>query len=227
MGDKNRVLQERLRRVLPDACLVETPLPLTPRLKLWLLDADFHHHPYSAEESSTIMESPPYWSFCWASGQVLAHYLLQQPDLVTGKTVLDFGSGSGIAAVAAGVAGAKKVIACDIDADARIACAANAALNRVDIEVVSGLDEVADKVDLLLAADVLYDLENYPLLIRFTAIADQVIVADSRAKEVAPERYFQIDEMEATTLPDYGEFDEFKQVKIYRSRPDSGSAPTS
>lgn len=210
-------LNQCLQSVMPDASVTETRLPLTPQLKLWLLSPDFHHQPYSPEESARIMDNPPYWAFCWASGQVLAHYILEHPEVVAGKQVVDFGSGSGVVAVAAAMAGAKQVTACDIDPDARAATLANAELNAADVTVCDHLDQVPVGQDLLVAADVLYDLENRPLLKRFAALASEVIVADSRAKTVEPDYYRQVGEEQATTLPDYGEFDEFKQVKIYRT----------
>lgn len=211
------LLNQCLQSVMPDATVVETALPLTPELKLWLLSPDFHHQPYSMEESARIMDNPPYWAFCWASGQVLAHYILTNPQIVAGKQVVDFGCGSGVVAVAAALAGAAGVTACDIDPDARSATQANATLNGTEVMICNHLDEVSLGKDLLVAADVLYDLENRPLLKRFAELASEVIVADSRAKTVEPDYYRQVGEERATTLPDYGEFDEFKQVKIYRA----------
>ncbi len=210
-------LNRALQKVIPDASVVQTSLPLSKQIRLWLLDPLFHHNPYSSEESAAIMNNPPYWCFCWASGQVLARYILEHPALVADKRVMDFGAGSGVVAIACMLAGAKQVVACDIDPDARKACRANAALNKVELTICTSLDEVPWQPDLLCAADVLYDLENYSLLTKFLETAKQVIVADSRARTVAPDLYQQIEVREATTLPDYGEFDEFKRVKIYLS----------
>ena len=54
------------------------------------------------DEMLRILDAPAYWAFCWASGQVMARYLTQNPEIVKGKSVLDFGSGSGGVAIAAG-----------------------------------------------------------------------------------------------------------------------------
>lgn len=220
----NPELERRLSSRLPGAYMAITPLPAVPQLSLWLLAEDFHHYPYSAQESAAIMEQPPYWCFCWASGQVLARHILQNPERVKGKSVLDFGAGSGVVAIAAALAGAARVVAVDIDQDAIEACRQNALLNEVAIETVADLAAVTGDFEILTAADVLYDLENIPLLARFVEAADQVWIADSRAKQVAPELYQQVAQEEATTLPDYGEFDEFKRVKIYQCRASLGSA---
>lgn len=208
-----------LQKVMPDASVVKTELPLTRQIKLWLLDPLFHHYPYSGEESAAIMNDPPYWSFCWASGQVLAHYILENPELVEGKSIMDFGAGSGVVAIACKLAGASRVVACDIDADARLASLKNAEINDVELTACESLDQRPWEPDFIFAADVLYDLENHRLLEDFFEIAGQVIVADSRTKTVAPDLYQLLEVREATTLPDYGEFDEFKQVKIYCSSP--------
>lgn len=80
---------------------------------------------------------PPFWAFAWAGGQALARYLLDQPATVTGREMLDFGSGSGLVAIAGARAGAAQVTAAEIDAFAAAAIAANAALNEVEIAVTT------------------------------------------------------------------------------------------
>lgn len=102
---------------------------------------------------------PPYWAFAWAGGQALARYLLDNPDTVAGKTVLDFGAGSGLGAIAAARAGAARVIAAEIDAFARAAIALNAAANGVSLEIVAadlvGADDPAWQA--VIAGDVCYE----------------------------------------------------------------------
>jgi predicted nicotinamide N-methyase len=89
---------------------------------------------------ATLAESglpPPFWAFAWAGGQALARYLLDHPASVRGREILDFGSGSGLVAIAAALAGAASVTAAEIDRFAAAAIAANAALNRVELAVTS------------------------------------------------------------------------------------------
>ena len=74
---------------------------------------------------------PPFWAFAWAGGQALARYILDNPEIVRGRCVLDFGSGSGLIAIAAMKAGAASVLAADIDAFAAVAIALNAETNGV------------------------------------------------------------------------------------------------
>ncbi|QLF94166.1 methyltransferase [Pseudomonas sp. ABC1] len=211
-------LQQALEQLLGNARLVATPLPGTD-IRLWLIDAANMDRAFSPEETRRILEEPPYWCFCWASGLALAHKLARHPEWVAGKRVLDFGSGSGIAAIAAAKAGAAEVIACDIDPLALLACQANAELNGVKLGYSEDLFAEKQPYDLLLAADVLYDRANLPLLDRFSAHARQSLVADSRIRDFRHPHYQPMGTMQACTWPDLAEPDEFRQVSLYRSVP--------
>lgn len=191
-----------------------------PGISLYLFDPAVLEGPLSHDEAQAVVAEPAYWSFCWASGQVLAQHLLNHSALVRNKTVVDFGSGSGIVAIAAALAGAKKVYACDIDRQARDAVAENARLNKVSIQTITDLNEIepTEGIDVILAADVLYDKDNYPLLERFTELAIEVILADSRVKHLPSNAYTLQERREARTWPDLNEFEEFNQVRIYLSK---------
>ena len=162
-----------------------------------------------------IMDNPLYWVFCWASGQVLAKFLLDDPQWVRGKRVLDFGCGSGVAAIAAALAGAEEVIACDIDPLALSAAAMNADLNGVGLTLADDYDAVNGPVDLILVADVLYDRGNFPWLERFLNRADKVLVADSRVKDFDHPPYREIARRQSCTWPDLDESAEFRNVRVY------------
>ena len=99
--------------------------PLCPEIALWLIDGqvDLEAECRGLHEG----ESPPYWAFCWGSGQALARWLLDHPDEVRGRRVVDFGSGSGVAGIAAAMAGAREVVAVDVDPAARAAVLAEGA----------------------------------------------------------------------------------------------------
>jgi predicted nicotinamide N-methyase len=81
---------------------------------------------------------PPYWAFAWPGGQALARQILDRPETVCGKRVLDVGAGGGIAAIAAAKAGAARVVAAEIDAFAIAAIRLNAAHNAVALEIIDG-----------------------------------------------------------------------------------------
>lgn len=97
----------------------------------------------------------PYWAYAWPGGLALARHVLDNPEIVRGKAVLDFGAGSGVVGIAAAVCGAAKVFAFDTDPLALTAIRCNAAANQVDIAIWEGEPERAP-VDVILAADVFY-----------------------------------------------------------------------
>lgn len=209
-------LHDRLHRVLPNVKLRIQALPKTPSIKLWLLDELFPEQALEPEIVNAIMEEPPYWSFCWASGQVLAEYLISHPDWVKGRCVVDVGPGSGVVAIAAALAGARKVIACDLDDDALQATQLNALENDVQIELSKNLEAALAEADLVTAADILYDRENLPLLARFQA-ADKVLLADSRVPDLNPPGYRLLGEWQSCTWPDLGESSEYNGVRLFAS----------
>jgi predicted nicotinamide N-methyase len=110
-------------------------------------------------ERGSAPSEPPFWAAAWPGGQALARYVLDHPDVVQGRTVLDLGSGSGLVAVAALLAGAAAVVASEIDPFGATAIALNAELNGVvPVEVVGDvLDDGPPDVDVVLAGDVCYD----------------------------------------------------------------------
>lgn len=103
---------------------------------------------------------PPYWAFCWPGGQAIARHILDHPELVRGRRVLDFAAGSGMAAFAAIKAGASHAVGNDIDAYAVAAMRLNAEANDLAIEI-DGRDllvhEAQRDFDVILAGDVCYE----------------------------------------------------------------------
>ena len=210
------VLQEALQQLLGDARLVAETLPGTD-LKLWLIDAANMDRCFSPEETRLILEEPPYWSFCWASGLVLARWLAERPEWVRGKRVLDFGAGSGVAAIAAARAGAAEVVACDLDPMALSACRANAELNGVILSYSADFFAEQDRFDLIIVADVLYDRANLPLLDQFLSRGQRALVADSRVRDFSHPQYRRLDVLDACTWPDLAEPAEFRRVSLYHA----------
>jgi predicted nicotinamide N-methyase len=112
------------------------------------------------DELASLGLPPPFWAFAWAGGQGLARYVLDHPEAVRGRRVLDFASGSGLVAVAAALSGAQSVAANDVDPFSGAAVRLNARANGVGLAFV-GRDLVGGPVDadVLLAGDVFYDRE--------------------------------------------------------------------
>lgn len=210
-------LQQLLLKTLPRAALKLIQTDACPAISLYLIDPASLLGPLSHDEAQAVVAEPAYWTFCWASGQVLAKYLLDHPELVRGKTVVDVGSGSGIVAIAAALAGARQSYACDIDADALMAARVNADANQVSVTQVTALDEIGEDIDLIVAADLLYDRDNHQLLAEFRQRACQVWLADSRMKQLPDVNYRKVTTIEARTCPDLNEFEEFNRVSLYHS----------
>ncbi|WP_312225535.1 class I SAM-dependent methyltransferase [Stutzerimonas nitrititolerans] len=210
-------LEGALGERLGDARLSIATLPGTD-LRLWLIDPANMDRAFSPEETRRILEEPPYWSFCWASGLVLARWLAERPEWVRGKRVLDFGAGSGVAAIAAAKASAAEVVACDLDPLALQACRANAALNGVTLGYSEDFFAEADRFDLIIVADVLYDRANLPLLDQFLSRGREVLVADSRVRDFQHPLYERLAVLDACTWPDLAEPAEFRRVSLYHAR---------
>jgi predicted nicotinamide N-methyase len=111
--------------------------PLVPEVRLHLATEVVPLWRKTEEELQAEGIPPPYWAFAWAGGQALARYVLDHPTEVAEHSVLDFGSGSGLVAIAAVKAGAHKVVAADIDAFAIAAIKLNAAANGVALTTTS------------------------------------------------------------------------------------------
>ncbi len=127
---------------------------------------------------------PPYWAFAWPGGQALARYLLDNPDLVRGRRVLDFAAGCGIAAIAAGRMGASVVEATEIDRFSQAAMALNAHLNKIALTILDR-DVTGDPAglwDIVLAGDVFYEKpmadKVEPWLRALAKRGTQVLIAD-------------------------------------------------
>lgn len=136
---------------------IESP-PLVPELKLHLASEVVPLWQATESELVKLGLPPPYWAFAWAGGQALARYLFDRPGLLHGKRVLDFASGSGLAACAAARCGAAEVTASEIDPYALAAIRLNAALNGCEVQVTAE-DQVGRNGgwQVVLAGDVCYE----------------------------------------------------------------------
>jgi len=139
------------------------PVPLVPEIMLHVADEAVPLWTKTEDELGEAGLPPPFWAFAWAGGQALARYILDHPDQVAGKDVIDLASGSGLVAIAALKAGARSVIAFDIDAFARTAIALNAAENNVTIDargddLLAGVP--APVAQAVLAGDIFYERDT-------------------------------------------------------------------
>ncbi len=136
-------------------------VPLVPEISLHVADEAVALWQKTEEDLGRIGLPPPFWAFAWAGGQALARYVLDHPDIVRGRRVLDFASGSGLVAIAAAMAGAAAVEAADIDAFAVTAIGLNADLNGVRITArADDLVGEAPSHDIVLAGDICYERDT-------------------------------------------------------------------
>ena len=131
--------------------------PLVPEIRLHLATEVTPIWQATEESLARGAVPPPFWAFAWAGGQALARYLLDRPETVAGRFVFDFGSGSGLVAIAAAKAGARSVVAAEIDHFAVAAIAANASLNRVAVTIADPIDTADPRWEIVTAGDVCYE----------------------------------------------------------------------
>ncbi len=171
--------------------------PLCPELELWLLGDEVDLEEGCEELADG--EAPPFWAFCWGSGQALARHVLDHPDLVRDKTIVDLGTGSGVVALAAARAGASRVIALDLDPQSRAAAQLNAELNGLSIETTA---KAPDAWDLMLAADVLYETGLRDWVLGPARDHGPILLADPQRTGTPKIDFEELDRIAACTFPD-------------------------
>jgi predicted nicotinamide N-methyase len=133
--------------------------PLVPEIALHLAHEAVPLWEKTEEELGEMGLPPPFWAFAWAGGQALARYVLDHPEVVRDKAVIDLASGSGLVAIAARMAGARSVLAADIDSFAVTAMELNAAANGVVMDCTSAdlLVAPAPHCEVILVGDLFYE----------------------------------------------------------------------
>jgi predicted nicotinamide N-methyase len=132
------------------------PVPFVPEVRLHQAQEPISLW-QETEAGGAAEQPPPFWAFAWAGGQALARHVLDEPELVGGRAVLDLATGSGLVAIAAARAGADPVTANDIDPLSLAAAQVNAEANGVRVSCVEGdLLDTDDRYGVVLAGDVFY-----------------------------------------------------------------------
>ncbi len=201
--------------LIDENTVVQSP-PLCPEIRLRLLrdDAPVWH----ASEKHLFDDTGlrPYWAFCWGSGQALARYLLDHPEMVRGRSVLDFGAGCGVAAIAAAKAGAAHVTAAEIDPRALLAIRINAGLNEVALQL-SAEDVVQTNNrdwQVLLACDVCYRSENAGWLHGLADHDGLVLIGDAGRSGLDRSTLHELARYKVRTVPDL-EHHSIKEAAVY------------
>ncbi len=182
IADREAFIRENTRLIAP---------PLVPEISLHLADDTSPLWRKGEEELTALGLPSPYWAFAWAGGQALARYLIDTPAVVAGRTVLDFGAGSGLGAIAAMKAGAAAVAAADVDAFAQAAIGLNAAANGVAVDIIArdllGDDGAPMNFDVIIAGDVFYEWPAAGTVARWL---EQRLAAGAEILIGDPDRYY-------------------------------------
>jgi predicted nicotinamide N-methyase len=173
---------------------VLAPVPFVPEIRAHLAPEAAGLWDRTAGEYRSA-EPPPFWAFAWPGGQGLARYVLDHPEVVAGRRVLDLATGSGLVAIAAARAGAAPVRAVDVDPVAVAAVTLNAAVNgaAVDVSTADILDGDAGDAEVVLAGDAFYSAPMAHRVLAFLRRARrsgaEVLVGDPD-REFLPRRLF-------------------------------------
>ncbi|MEU9132232.1 50S ribosomal protein L11 methyltransferase [Kitasatospora sp. NPDC048540] len=172
-----------------------TPVPFVPEVGLHMADDAITLWETTESARGEIGLPPPFWAFAWAGGVAVARYVLDHPELVAGRTVLDLAAGSGLIGIAAALRGARSVRAAEIDAYAVAAIGINAEANGVLIDAAAEdlLDGDGGPAEVVLAGDVFYEramaARFLPFLERARARGAVVIVGDPGRAYLPRERF--------------------------------------
>lgn len=169
--------------------------PHVPEIKLYLAEESVPIWQKTEEELGEMNVPPPFWAFAWAGGQALARYLLDNPHEVAGKIVLDLGTGSGLAAIAAMKAGAASVLAADIDPIALASAHLNADANSVVLSTTQRdvLSEAPGTFDIILVGDLFYERDLAERVLTYISLAKsrgaRVLVGDPQRSYFPTDRF--------------------------------------
>ncbi|HTN39985.1 MAG TPA: 50S ribosomal protein L11 methyltransferase [Asticcacaulis sp.] len=171
---------------------------------------------HAGSRLSRLGETPPYWAYHWAGGRVLARHILDHPESVRGKCVVDLGCGSGVVAIAAMKAGAREVMAVDIDPNAIVATILNAEANKVVITARTGELIIPPDTDVIMGGDVFYDTtlaeKMSALFTNCIAAGIDVLVGDMGRKSLPLDLLAPLAEYE---VPDFGQ-PQLLKAKVFR-----------
>lgn len=188
------------------------PPPGLPELQLYLAHS-------GSGLSRLSLDETPYWAWPWPGGAALARFLLDQPQTVRGLGVLDVGTGCGVAAIAAAKAGARRVTANDIDANAIAAATLNAAANGVRIDMLCDdiLGGDAPEADIILVGDLFYEVRVAMRLQAFAArclSAGKTVLAGDVGRTQLPRE--RLEWMAAYDVTDFGDGAASRTAGVYR-----------
>lgn len=209
--NSERILKTELQQLVPGAQLDWRTLPGT-ELTALVLTEESANRPLPPEVSEQVMDTPPFWSLVWPAGVALCRVLTRSHSLLRGRSVVDLGCGSGLVSAAATRAGGA-VLAADVDPlslqVARLNCLRNSASCRIEDHWTPS------RCDLLLLADFLYDESNLELVSRCLPLCEEILVVDSRLKELPNSSMVSLGVYEGEAFPDLDPHREFGTLRVW------------
>jgi len=197
--------------------------PLVPEITLHLAEESLPIWQKTEDELGVMNVPPPFWAFAWAGGQAMSRYLLDNPDICRGRSILDLGSGSGISAIAAAKTGAARILAADIDALALAATKLNARANTVSIETTSDdLLTSADwrRMEVVIIGDLFYERELADRVLAFIAAVKSsgstVLIGDPQRSYFPRDRFERLAEYQVPVTREL-EDAELKRTAVWRA----------
>lgn len=195
--------------------------PLVPEVVLHLAHEAVPIWQKTEDELGEIGLPPPFWAFAWAGGQALARHILDHPEIVRGRNVVDLASGSGLVGIAAMKAGAAHLLAADIDQFAVAAIGLNATANAVSLSV-TGDDLLAvppPAVDVILVGDLFYEKDLatrvHGWLVRAEEQGTAVLIGDPGRSYLPRDRLENLAEYKVKVTRDL-EDSEIKWTSVWR-----------
>ena len=159
-------------------------------IHLWLVhpaDPDQLLNDPGTLEANAREDYMPYWAYSWSASEALVQWLIEHPELVRRKRVLELGCGLGFVSLVAAQLGAR-VTASDHSRAALAAVATSARRNGLTIRTLcfDWRRPPARSFPLILAADVLYEPE-YPAVV--AACLRQMLIPSGEALIADPCRF--------------------------------------
>ncbi|MEV7175269.1 methyltransferase [Kitasatospora sp. NPDC093679] len=173
-------------------------VPFVPEVRLHLAEEAIGLWERTESAKGEVGLPPPFWGFAWAGGQAVARYVLDHPETVAGRAVLDLAAGSGLVGIACSLRGAASVTAAEIDAYAVAAIGLNAAANgvRIDARCADLLPGDGSPAEVVLAGDVFYERAMaqrvLPFLRRARARGALVLVGDPGRAYLPREHFTEV-----------------------------------
>lgn len=195
--------------------------PLVPELSLHLASESLPIWQKTEDELGEMNVPPPYWAFAWAGGQALARHILDHPELVRGRRVLDLGAGSGLTALAPMRAGAASALAADIDRLALIATRLNADANGLAVAITAEdlLARPPAAFDVLLVGDLFYERQLADRVLTYIdaarAAGALVLIGDPQRNYFPRGRFNQIAEFSVPVTREL-EDSEIKRTAVWQ-----------